>query len=281
MAIFEELGRMTYISKDGDEYILYPVTKKECVYGLAELEKAIGSVDLLHTIDKSNLVSAINEIVTDLPDDDDIRTIVENSINEAKESGEFDGRGVVSISRTAGDGTAGSVDTYTITYTDGGTTSFDVYNGADGKTTGADVYMQNDEPVDATVGSLWYDTDEFSETTHPTAIPTFDLHEMGLPTILQTGVVVYADVDCEHIRKAMSAGPVKFIVESAVETTGNVSFIVNGVYIPSWDLWTGATMATKVSFNRDDYNVISSKMYQCCVYVFDNTIEACLLELKW
>ena len=42
------------------------------------------------------------------------------------------GRSVVSILRTAGTGAAGTTDTYTITYSDGATSTFTVYNGADG-----------------------------------------------------------------------------------------------------------------------------------------------------
>ena len=42
------------------------------------------------------------------------------------------GRSVVSILRTAGTGVAGTTDTYTITYSDGATSTFTVYNGADG-----------------------------------------------------------------------------------------------------------------------------------------------------
>lgn len=43
-----------------------------------------------------------------------------------------DGRGVVSIERTAGNGAQGTTDTYTITYTDGTTDYLTVYNGKDG-----------------------------------------------------------------------------------------------------------------------------------------------------
>jgi len=43
-----------------------------------------------------------------------------------------DGRGVVSVARTSGNGAAGTTDTYTITYTDGAKTTFEVYNGKDG-----------------------------------------------------------------------------------------------------------------------------------------------------
>ncbi|WP_273456398.1 beta strand repeat-containing protein [Nevskia ramosa] len=42
------------------------------------------------------------------------------------------GRGVASIARTAGTGAAGTTDTYTITFSDGSTTTYQVVNGADG-----------------------------------------------------------------------------------------------------------------------------------------------------
>ena len=45
-----------------------------------------------------------------------------------------DGRGIFSITRTAGDGSAGSTDIYTIKYTDNTTKQFSVRNGADGMT---------------------------------------------------------------------------------------------------------------------------------------------------
>lgn len=42
------------------------------------------------------------------------------------------GRGIASILRTSGDGAPGSIDTYTITYSDSSTDTFSVYNGKDG-----------------------------------------------------------------------------------------------------------------------------------------------------
>lgn len=42
------------------------------------------------------------------------------------------GRGIVSFTQTAGTGAPGTTDTYTFTYSDSTTSSFDVYNGADG-----------------------------------------------------------------------------------------------------------------------------------------------------
>lgn len=62
--------------------------------------------------------------------------VIVNLLDEAKKSGEFDGadgRGIQSIVRTSGDGAAGTVDTYTITYTDETTSTYQVRNGANGK----------------------------------------------------------------------------------------------------------------------------------------------------
>lgn len=54
-----------------------------------------------------------------------------------------DGRGIVSIEKTA---TAGLVDTYTITYTDGTTSTFDVTNGQDGTGGGQDYTDLTNKP---------------------------------------------------------------------------------------------------------------------------------------
>lgn len=61
---------------------------------------------------------------------------IEDALEQAKAGGLFDGadgRGIKSIARTAGNGAAGTVDVYTITYTDGTTSTFQVRNGANGK----------------------------------------------------------------------------------------------------------------------------------------------------
>ena len=63
---------------------------------------------------------------------DEIQEDIQAALNEAKESGEFDGRGIVSISRTDGTGAPGTSDTYTIYYSDDTTSTFNVYNGKDG-----------------------------------------------------------------------------------------------------------------------------------------------------
>ena len=63
-----------------------------------------------------------------------------------------DGRGIVSVVRTSGTGAAGTTDTYTITYTDVTTSTFNVYNGADGLGAGdmvASTYDPNNKVSDA------------------------------------------------------------------------------------------------------------------------------------
>lgn len=64
--------------------------------------------------------------------------VILNALDEAKKSGEFngadgsDGRGIKSIARTSGNGAAGTMDTYTITYTDGTKSTYQVRNGTNG-----------------------------------------------------------------------------------------------------------------------------------------------------
>lgn len=136
MATYEQLGKMTYIDDIGNQHILYPVTKKECVEGLIDIEDAIGDLEELQTDIKTNLVDAINEVKTNRGDTTDIQSAINNALQEAKDSGLFNGRGIVSIIRTDGNGAAGTVDTYTITYTDGSTSTFNVYNGSNGASGG-------------------------------------------------------------------------------------------------------------------------------------------------
>ena len=65
---------------------------------------------------------------------DDLAKAIEDYFEQNPEAGGTgaDGRGIVSIIRTDGDGSAGTIDTYTITYTDLTTSTFTVYNGKDG-----------------------------------------------------------------------------------------------------------------------------------------------------
>ena len=65
---------------------------------------------------------------------DDLAKAIEDYFEQNPEAGGTgaDGRGIVSIIRTDGNGSAGTTDTYTITYTDLTTSTFTVYNGKDG-----------------------------------------------------------------------------------------------------------------------------------------------------
>jgi len=64
--------------------------------------------------------------------EDDVSWINLIPLSSLKGADGQDGRGIVSIIRTDGDGSPGTYDTFTITYTNGTTSSFQVYNGADG-----------------------------------------------------------------------------------------------------------------------------------------------------
>ena len=65
---------------------------------------------------------------------EDLAKAIEDYFKENPSSGTgADGRGIVSITRTSGDGAPGTIDTYTITYTDLTTSTFTVYNGRDGR----------------------------------------------------------------------------------------------------------------------------------------------------
>lgn len=64
---------------------------------------------------------------------EDLAKAIEDYFKENPGSGTgADGRGIVSIIRTEGNGKPGSIDVYTITYTDLTTSTFTVYNGKDG-----------------------------------------------------------------------------------------------------------------------------------------------------
>ena len=70
------------------------------------------------------------------------------------------GNGISSVIRTSGDGSAGTTDTYTITYTDTTTSEFDVYNGADGE---GDMIISTYDPDN--INSDVFDMVNMKETT--------------------------------------------------------------------------------------------------------------------
>lgn len=63
------------------------------------------------------------------------------------------GRGIDSVVRTAGTGAPGTTDTYTITYSDATTSTFQVYNGADGNGAGDMLATTYDTNADGKVNS--------------------------------------------------------------------------------------------------------------------------------
>ena len=104
----------------------------------AQIKGMIGNLEELDTESKENLVAAINEALTKgggggEVDPAEIQRIVDEYLAAHPPEAGDDGRGIVSIARTAGDGSPGTTDTYTITYTDGGTDFLTVYNGKNGK----------------------------------------------------------------------------------------------------------------------------------------------------
>ena len=80
------------------------------------------------------------------------------------------GRSIASIERTDGDGSPGTTDTYTITYTDETTDTFTVYNGADGKTVRCIVKIEPD------IMDPWYWVEYSDGTTERIDFPTLPEH---------------------------------------------------------------------------------------------------------
>ena len=101
------------------------------------------------------------------------------------------GNGIASVARTSGTGAAGTTDTYTITFTDSTTTTFGVYNGADGSGAGDMVkatydtnnsgVVDNAEKVNGLTvltavpsGAVFTDTIYTHPANHPPSIITQD-----------------------------------------------------------------------------------------------------------
>ena len=91
------------------------------------------SIDRLNSIKERIRVNLIAQGVA-VPADAVLADMAEQILSVAGE----DGRGIVSIERTSGTGAAGTIDTYTITYSDETTSTFEVRNGSDYVLTEAD-----------------------------------------------------------------------------------------------------------------------------------------------
>lgn len=122
----------------------------EILYSVSVAEESEVSAGWMPPYDGMFIKSLLIELVTAVSNAPSVKVVVDPTVfatvnqvtkmlNDAKRSGEFDGedgRGIKSITRTGGNGSAGTVDTYTVTYTDDTKSTFTVYNGkngADGK----------------------------------------------------------------------------------------------------------------------------------------------------
>lgn len=126
------------------------------------------------------------------------------------------GKSIVSITRTSGTGAPGTVDTYTITYTDSTTATFQVYNGADGEGSGdmtKAVYdTDGDGKVDAaevadTANSVdWSDVQDKPSSMTPTSHAT--THKTGGGDALTPADIGAAASSHTHTPSAVGLGNV-------------------------------------------------------------------------
>ena len=136
-----------------------------------------------------------------------------------------DGRGIVDVARTSGNGAAGTVDTYTITYTDGTTSTFAVHNGADGG------YYTPSVAADGMLS--WSGSKEGMPPVAP-----IDLHDY-IDTILpsgycSTGAAVVDKIE-SFIDKTISNGSVVSVQFAYTNTAENPTLTVNSVNAPILD----------------------------------------------
>lgn len=146
------------------------------------------------------LKTLIDGLSTGKLDASALQSAIITALAQAKASGAFDGakgdpgRGIKSITRTSGNGAAGTTDTYTITYTDNTTSTFQVSNGSNGA------------PGYTPRRKIDYWTDEDQETLVQQVIATLGTPVFGRVeddnTIVLTGelvgnsyTVVYEDAD--------------------------------------------------------------------------------------
>lgn len=127
------------------ELVAYIKSNKSLIDGITTSKVSISDiVDNLTTNVANKPLSAAQGVVikglidalqTGKLDVSKLQDAINTALAQAKESGEFkgaDGRGIKSIVRTSGTGSPGTTDIYTITYTDGTSSSYTVYNGKDG-----------------------------------------------------------------------------------------------------------------------------------------------------
>lgn len=92
------------------------------------------------------------------------------------------GSSIQSIERTAGTGAAGTIDTYTVTLTDGSTTTFQVYNGADGQGSG-DMLKSIYDPQNKNTDVFKYVDDKLKDVD----VDSLDPSKLSAPVPIEKG----------------------------------------------------------------------------------------------
>lgn len=139
-----------------------------------------------------------------------------------------------------------------------------------------DIIVQADEPVSAEDGTLWLDLDEESSSGVSDGgsyeIPTFNLTEMGLPTIPMDGTYVVLETNTSTLRNALDSGLIKLTLSVDYEGEPNLcTSIERGTYNSKNDNYQMCAMV------HGYYPVIGHKIYMVFVNVFPDLINACIV----
>lgn len=145
------------------------------------------------------------------------------------------GRGIASIARTAGTGLPGTVDTYTITYSDGTTYSYTIANGADGSagTTTPEWSAILNKPATFTPSAHNHDDRYYTETEVDSLIA-------GIDTIVdwtevQNKPTTFAPSAHNHSASEITSGTVSFSrlpVGTGATSVSRGDHLHTGVYEP-------------------------------------------------
>jgi hypothetical protein len=192
-----------------------------------------------------------------------------------------DGVGVANVERTSGTGAPGTVDTYTITMTDGKTYEFTVYNGADGSGSAGggssdgdmkkSVYDTNNngtvDNAEKLGGNLpaYFATAEHTHTgyadkehTHSEYAPTDHSHEEYLTEYTETDPTVPAWAKTAQ-KPTYTAAEVGAAEANHTHDEYLTSFTESDPTVPSW-----AKASTKPAYNKSEVglgNVDNVKQY--------------------
>ena len=149
----------------------------------------------------------------------------------------YDGRGIQSIAKTAGDTSSGSVDTYTIYYNDNTTSQFYVYNGRDGagqvnKVDG----VSSDANLNVNLGAMRLDA-----SVGLAMLDGVDLNTLG------AGVVMVNGARCTNspyngFYTVICSGNAGSKVQIAIDTSGTHQIMGRSCNSGTWESWHGITI---------------------------------------